>query len=296
MTILLATDAMSLFTGASAAGRTQCTAALGTQLCESMASQMEGTVYYDPAANSLAIKVDRAIRAHVNETFNDADAFYWMQQSLLRDGYLKITDCIPPYVKSLVATEARSLLSNYSKRRDLQIPVTGNSPRRMTNVRQQDIAQWGEAIPAVYHSSSLIDFLSRVAREDIIPNPWEFEKFIVNRQEKSGDTHGWHWGDYPYSMIWVIEAPDVSHGGLLETVPHTYWDKRNPRVEEHLLRNPINTKGHVTGDVYMLKSDTTLHRVTPLLKDATRIIINMAWERARDEHRHVTHETFAFRD
>ena len=46
----------------------------------------------------------------------------------------------------------------------------------------------------------------------------------------------------------------------------------------------------------MLKSDTTLHRVTPLVKDATRVIINMAWERERDGDREVTHETFAFRE
>lgn len=46
----------------------------------------------------------------------------------------------------------------------------------------------------------------------------------------------------------------------------------------------------------MLKSDTTLHRVTPLEKDASRIIINMAWERERDKDRVVTHETYAFRD
>ena len=60
--------------------------------------------------------------------------------------------------------------------------------------------------------------------------------------------------------------------------------------------NVIHTKAHVNGDVYILKSDTTLHRVTPLVKDATRVIINMAWERARDKDREVTHETFAFRE
>ena len=96
-------------------------------------------------------------------------------------------------------------------------------------------------------------------------------------------------------MIWIIEAPVFDYGGLLECVPHTYWDKKNPRVEENLIRNPIHTKAHVNGDVYILKSDTTLHRVAPLVKDATRVIINMAWERARDKDREVTHETFAFR-
>jgi len=262
----------------------------------SMTASVADTVHYDPAKNIIAAEVDQAIETHVKETFGNEDELYWMKQAFLRDGYLKVTDIVPAFVKNMVAGEARSLLSQHAKRRDLRIAVTGDSPRRMSNVRQQDIARWGKVIPAVYHSRSLINFLSRLANEDIIENPWEFEKFIVNRQEKAGDTHGWHWGDYPYSMIWVIETPDASHGGILETVPHTYWDKRNPRVEEHLLRNTINSKIHLSGDVYLLKSDTTLHRVMPLVKDATRIIINMAWERGRDKNREVSHETFAFRD
>ncbi len=151
-------------------------------------------------------------------------------------------------------------------------------------------------IPAVYHSEALMDFLSRITRDNVIPNPWEYEKFIINRQEKAGDTHGWHWGDYPYSLIWVLEAPDISYGGLLQCVPHTYWDKEDPKVVEHLVNNPIYTKAHIAGDVYLINEETTLHRVTPLVKDATRIIINMAWARYRDKDRQVMHETFAFLD
>ena len=209
---------------------------------------------------------------------------------------MKVRDIVSEPLKKSVVDEVYTLLLEHSKRRDIYIEVTGNSPRFMSNVRQQDIAKNGKVIPAVYHSKALITFLSQVAKEEIIPLPWEYEKFIINRQEKAGDTHGWHWGDYPYSMIWIIEAPDFYYGGLLECVPHTYWDKKNPKVEEHLINNPIHTKAHVNGDVYILKSDSTLHRVAPLVKNATRIIINMAWERARDKDRKVTHETYAFRD
>ncbi|WP_171551711.1 hypothetical protein [Acinetobacter sp. Ac_5812] len=103
-------------------------------------------------------------------------------------------------------------------------------------------------------------------------------------------------GDYPYSMIWIVEAPSLEYGGILECIPHTYWNKKNARIKEHLLRNPVKNYYYETGDIYLLKSDTTLHRVTPLEQDATRIIVNMAWERARDINREVTHETYAFRD
>ena len=242
------------------------------------------------------MEIDNIISSHIAESDTDADEIYWMQQYLLRDGYLKIRNVVPDTLKKRIADEAYYLLETMSKRRDIYLEVTDNSPRFMSNVRQQDIAAYNSVIPAVYHSHALIDFLSLLGREEIIANPWEYEKFIINRQEKMGDTHGWHWGDYPYSVIWIIEVPDVSYGDLLEAVPHTHWNKNKPMVNEHLIRNPIHTKAHVNGDVYILKSDTTLHRVTPLVKDATRVIINMAWERARDKDREVTHETFAFRE
>lgn len=261
-----------------------------------MKQEQAPEVVYDKTSNPRHDDINYRIAKHIRMRFSDDDELYWLSQSLLRDGYLKISDIVPTDVKQEVAIEAKKLLDELAIRRDLHIEVTANSPRFMSNVRQQDVAKHGMIIPAVYHSEALIGFIGVLAHEPIIPNPWEFEKFIVNRQEKAGDTHGWHWGDYPYSMIWIIEAPNFDYGGLLECVPHTYWDKKNQRLEEHLLRNPIQTKGHVTGDVYMLKSDTTLHRVTPLTKDATRIIINMAWERERDQDREVTHDTFAFRE
>merc|ERR1712054_50949 len=221
---------------------------------------------------------------------------YWMRQAFTRDGYLKVSALAPAQLKETIREEALRLLREHSKRRDIRIPVTDQSPRFMSNVRQQDIAKHGDVVPAVYHSTALLQWLSKMAGTEVIPNPWEYEKFIINRQERAGDTHGWHWGDYPFSLIWVLEAPDGNAGGALEYVPHTWWNKTHPQVEEHLRRNPVKSAVHVTGDIYLLKSDTTLHRVTPLVRNTTRVIINMAWERKIDQHRLVTHETFAFRD
>ncbi len=253
-------------------------------------------IKFDSKNNPVFSDINEAIRKHIEKTFDDKEFIRWMSESFLKEGYIKVSNIVPNSVKKIFNEEVMALLSQHAKRRDIHIEVTDNSPRFMSNVRQQDIAKYGQVIPAVYHSPALLDFISTFSRENIIPNPWEYEKFIINRQERVGDTHGWHWGDYPYSMIWIIQVPDISYGGLLECVPHTYWDKKNPKIQEHLLRNNITTKAHISGDIYMLKSDTTLHRVTPLIKDATRIIVNMAWEREIDRDREVTHETFAFRD
>ncbi|WP_201216938.1 HalD/BesD family halogenase [Pseudomonas sp. S32] len=222
--------------------------------------------------------------------------FFWEQHRFARDGYLKINHLIDPSVRQEISTDVKYLLENYAKRRDFLIESTGNTPRYLSNVPQESIEVHGRYIPQAYKSRYLMSLISHIVKEEIIPTPWKWDNFIINSQHKLGDTHGWHWGDYPYTIIWVVEAPKLESGGLLECVPHTNWDKQNPRVENLLVENKIDSYFHVTGDVYLLKADTTLHRVKPLTEDATRIILNTTWERARDKDRQVEHETFVFRD
>lgn len=222
--------------------------------------------------------------------------FFWEQHRFARDGYLKINHLIDPSVRQEISTDVKYLLENYAKRRDFLIESTGNTPRYLSNVPQESIEVHGRYIPQAYKSRYLMSLISHIVKEEIIPTPWKWDNFIINSQHKLGDTHGWHWGDYPYTIIWVVEAPKLESGGLLECVPHTNWDKQNPRVENLLVENKIDSYFHVAGDVYLLKADTTLHRVKPLTEDATRIILNTTWERARDKDRQVEHETFVFRD
>ncbi|MBC3481576.1 ArpA protein [Pseudomonas sp. SWRI59] len=222
--------------------------------------------------------------------------FFWEQHRFERDGYLKINHLIDSEVNQEITSDVKYLLSNFAKRRDFLIESTGNTPRYLSNVPQETIEQEGRYIPRAYRSNYLAGLISGIVKEDVIPTPWKWDNYIINSQHKVGDTHGWHWGDYPYTIIWVVEAPDIECGGLLECVPHTRWDKSNPRVENLLLENKIDSYFHSSGDVYLLKADTTLHRVKPLTKNVRRIILNTTWERARDKDRHVEHETFVFRD
>lgn len=222
--------------------------------------------------------------------------FFWEQHRFARDGYLKINHLIDSGVKDKISEDVKYLLSGFSKRRDFLIESTGHTPRYLSNVTQESIEANGKFIPLAYNSKYLMRLIENIVKEDVIPTPWKWDHYIINSQHKTGDTHGWHWGDYPYTIIWIVDAPNIEAGGLLECVPHTHWDKKNPRVEHLLVENPIDSYFHVTGDVYLLKADTTLHRVKPLTQDATRIILNTTWERARDHDRHVEHETFVFRD
>jgi hypothetical protein len=71
-------------------------------------------------------------------------------------------------------------------------------------------------------------------------------------------------------------------------VPHTNWNKAAPNIHRYLCENPINTYYFASGDVYFLRTDTTLHRTIPLQRDVTRIMLNMTWASDDDLRRSFT--------
>jgi hypothetical protein len=194
-----------------------------------------------------------------------------------RDGFVKISEILSLEIRKEMKWEALRLLDLYAERRDLKLKTTGDTPRRMSVVTSQNIANNSALIRKIYQSENLINLLQSVARERLFPCPSKDEEFLITRQEKQGDTHGWHWGDYRYAMIWILETPPIEHGGMLQCVPHTSWNKSDPKINFYLCENVIRTYGFVSGDVYFLKSDTTLHRTVPLTCDANRIMLNMTW-------------------
>jgi hypothetical protein len=225
--------------------------------------------------------VNANIVDHLNRTFS-ADDVRELSHAYSRYGFVKIRNIVSDDMRRQVRAEVLRLLSANAERRDLNLVTTGNTPRRMSVVRSEFIAYGSELIPTIARSEQLLDFLGKIAGERIFPDVSEDEEYLITRQERQGDTHGWHWGDYSFALIWLIETPPISHGGMLQCVPHTTWDKENPRINELLCAHPINTYGFTTGDIYFLRTDTTLHRTVPLTEDGTRIILNMTWASAKD--------------
>ncbi|MFI0772719.1 ArpA protein [Streptomyces sp. NPDC021218] len=237
-------------------------------------------------------QIERIIGEYLAKEFGDEE-IRQASQSFRRDGYVKVRNLVPPEVFDAASSEVYRLIDLHAKRIDLKMKETSDSPRYMSTVSAQAIMDDGEIIPAIYDSPSLRSLLSRLAGESVLPCPWDGERYVITRQHKKGDTHGWHWGDFSFTVIWVIEAPDLDCGGALQCVPHTDWDKSNPQVVKYLLDNPIRTYGHVTGDLYFLRSDTTLHRTIPLSVDRVRIILNTCWGSEKDQEKDATHETMS---
>jgi hypothetical protein len=245
---------------------------------------------FDSAANPLHTLDEAALDKHIKEFAEQADLCKKSQQ-FRREGYTKLRGLVPDSIFAQVTDEVKTLLDRHSRRIDIQLKETGDSPRKMHTVSAAEIGRDSELISAIYSSASLKNVLGQIAEADVLPCPWEGEKYVIIRQDQPGDTHGWHWGDFSFTLIWIIEAPGPEVGGMLQCVPHTNWDKQNPRVHEYLLDNPIRTYANVTGDLYFLRSDTTLHRTIPLRSAATRIILNTCWASESDTKRSATHET-----
>ncbi|PID54431.1 MAG: hypothetical protein CSA58_11260 [Micrococcales bacterium] len=160
----------------------------------------------------------------------------------------------------------------------------------MTNVRQDHISANSHLVPALYQSISLRKVLARIAREPVHLCPYEPEQFLITHLEAGGDTHGWHWDDYAFALVWVAHTPPIDDGGFVQCVPNTYWDKENPRLYRQMASSVIHTVELQPGDVYFMRTDTTLHRVAPV-QQGYRTIINMGYAATADLSSTVDHTT-----
>ena len=225
----------------------------------------------------MATSIDVAkFKDHLQHIVQEPD-IQKLRNAFARNGFLKIRNIVTDEIRAQVRQEVLRLIDAQIERRDLFLATTDNSPRHMSVVRSEFIALESALIVELSKSPVLLDAISKISNVKIVPSVSKDEEYLITKQEKKGDTHGWHWGDYSFALIWIIETPLLSKGGMLQCVPHTYWDKSNARINELLCENPISTYGFETGDIYLLRTDTTLHRTVPLGEDATRIILNMTW-------------------
>lgn len=231
--------------------------------------------FHTPMKPRATADVDAPRRPHIGCR---ADAFR-------ANGVVDVTGLVSDDVFAAVRGEALRLLEQHAERRDLRLATTGNTPRYLSVVRSEIVAENSALIRQLYQSRDLLDPLEEIVGEKLIASPKKDEEFLITKHHVRGDTHGWHWGDYRYALIWILEAPAIERGGMLQCVPHTYWDKSNPRIHEWLTQSPIDTYYFSTGQLYLLKTDTTLHRTVPLEDDVTRIILNMTWASGDDLRR-----------
>src|SRR3546814_17123084 len=111
----------------------------------------------------------------------------------------------------------------------------------MSMVEVPNLGSNSPLIMALYNSPTLNRILRPIAREEVLPCPDIREELFMARQERQGDTHGLHWGDYSFALIWILQAPPLRARGLLQCVPHPSWNKEKPPVNEYFCRYHVDT-------------------------------------------------------
>ncbi|MBA8902085.1 hypothetical protein [Phyllobacterium sp. P30BS-XVII] len=151
-----------------------------------------------------------------------------LKERFKREGTVQIEQLVPSDIAAEMHAQAKRLLNENAKRRDLNLASTGNTPRHYRSVGRDVVYADNGIITTFFESEEIRRYLSNIADENLNKVPYEPEEYIINSQEKSGDTHGWHWDDYAFALIWVVDAPHPLRGGRIEYVNDTVWDKENP--------------------------------------------------------------------
>jgi hypothetical protein len=205
-------------------------------------------------------------------------------------GAAKVPFLVSDRVREAIAADVTELADGRGVRRTLRFKETDGSLRQMSNVRRDEVFDSSTVIPAIYAAKPLLDALSEVAGEPVHPCPYEPEQCLITRLEQDGDTHGWHWDDFSFALVWVVECPPAEDGGFVQCVPGTEWDKENPSVNRALVSRPLYSLELAPGDLYMMRTDTTMHRVYPI-RAGRRTILNMGFASTADLSKATSHET-----
>lgn len=160
------------------------------------------------------------------------------------------------------------------RRRDLLMPDSGNTPRKMSILSGTDILQMSSIIPMLYLDEEFRDFLSSIAGETVYPVPDSVENYVCNFLHLDGDTHGGHIDTYPFAFNIMIEAPPRDMGGTLEIV------KGSSVLQDLDYETKVTSVYIPPGDCYLLRTDKAVHRVSPLINSWRRTVINFAYTNA----------------
>lgn len=232
-----------------------------------------------------------------NEIFNPKSYALMggLSEKFTQDSFLILPDdFFTDKLKDDLELEARALLSTHAEHRKLEMKITGNTPRNYMSVGRDMIYKNNKSIRKLFESDSLLMVLSTLAQEPVFRVPYAAEEYIINNQCGVGHTHGWHWDDYSFAMIHVVEAPDPMHGGQVEFVPNIHWDKSDPSncIRSALQENVVLSCYVAKRKTYFMRTNTTLHRVSPLTGATNRIAIIVSFASAADMNNHdISHET-----
>jgi hypothetical protein len=146
-----------------------------------------------------------------------------------------------------------------------------SSQRRMFTVSAIKIDDATREINCLYRDHNILNAICQITGESIVPLDDDIEKDVINWLALKGDQHGAHVDSFPFACSYVLDAPREDEGGVL-IISHDADEALSFRGK----RLPL-----FPGDLFFFRSDLLYHQVCPLLNDANRVVLNMAYATPR---------------
>ncbi|MEV6774440.1 hypothetical protein AB0N05_37965 [Nocardia sp. NPDC051030] len=212
----------------------------------------------------------------------DPDALSHARNRLAETGIARLGFLLPYRVKRALAAEALTVVDHHRHWGEA-LPGGENQVRHGIDIGPQEVTGQWNWIPQLYDCEPLRHKLSIVADESVLPSP-AARRYGVTRLHHDDDPSQWHWDDYAFALVLLVECPPLEDGGFVQTVAHTRRDWDHADVYRTLTRNPIRSWELNPGDLYLIRADTTLHRVHPFAH-GRRTSVRMAFASRADIER-----------
>jgi len=196
----------------------------------------------------------------------------------------------PNFIESLTQ-DTMSTYNRRQSRKDFRMKQTENTPRNMFTVSEGSVHEESKLIPDFYSSNEVLEFISKITSSKVMRLPWKGERYVINGLSEEKDTHGWHWDDYSFAMVFIAKAPIREHGGFVQCISDTTWNRSKPDIKKILSTHNPTSYYYNSGSFYLMKSDTTLHRVAPITSETSRVAIAMSWCTEEDLLKDIDHKT-----
>jgi|GEM_PF-4975299 len=164
-----------------------------------------------------------------------------------------------------------------------------DTPRNMFVVGGRTILRQSWKLAALYSAHSVVSFLSKVVGQNLHLNGQPDAFMAINCLKHDGDTQGWHLDDGSHAVVYCFSSPQLNGGGNLEYIrnwPSLMAELTNsdpPSVAAGLEtakeRGLLSTLRLQPNSMYILRSNTTLHRVAPLRQPSrSRTVLAAGYE------------------
>lgn len=238
----------------------------------------------------LNIRINASEKKYLDEFYLTALDIKSYKAYLDFYGMVNITSFFSEGIIQCLIKESFEIFHKKLKRKDFVSKHT-LTPRHMSTVSEEEIEKESEIIQYFYYSKQLVALLNELAGEKLDYLPWTGERFVLNGLINNQDTHGWHWDDYAYALVFIADCPPKGSGGEVECIPHTSWVKPNPDIQNIVMSRPTHSYYFEPGSFYLMKSDTTLHRVTQISSPYRRLSIAMSYCNQADLAKEIDHKT-----